>query len=59
MARTVQLDFDMVVGSTATQVTINADVPIIQTGTSTIQYGFDLKQIDELAGRPTKALSRF
>ena len=45
---TVELDFDMSVGSTATEVTINADVPMIQTGTSTIQYGLDLKQIDEL-----------
>ena len=45
---TVQLDFDMVVGSTASEVTITADVPVIQTGTSTIQYGLDLKQIDEL-----------
>ncbi len=38
----------MPVGSTATEVTINAGAPIIQTGTSTIQYGLDLKQIDEL-----------
>ena len=38
----------MVVGSTSSEVTINADVPMIQTGTSTIQYGLDLKQIDEL-----------
>jgi len=45
---TVQLDFDMVVGNTASEVTITADVPVIQTGTSTIQYGLDLKQIDEL-----------
>jgi hypothetical protein len=45
---TSELDFDMEVGSTSSQVTINADVPIIQTGTSTIQYGLDLKQIDEL-----------
>ena len=46
--RMVELDFNLSVGSTGTQVTINADVPIIQTATSTIQYGFDLKQIDEL-----------
>ena len=46
--RTSELDFNMTVGSTATQITINADVPIIQTTTSTVQYGFDLKQIDEL-----------
>jgi hypothetical protein len=45
---TVQLDFDMTVGSTSTEVTITADAPVIQTGTSTIQYGVDLKQIDEL-----------
>ncbi len=45
---TVELDFDMVVGSTAAEVTITADVPMIQTGTSTIQYGLDLRQIDEL-----------
>jgi hypothetical protein len=45
---TIELDFDMSVGSTASEVTINADVPVIQTGTSTIQYGLDLKQIDEL-----------
>ncbi len=45
---TVELDFDMTVGSTTSEVTINADVPVIQTGTSTIQYGLDLKQIDEL-----------
>lgn len=45
---TAQLDFDMEVGSTASEITINADVPVIQTGTSTVQYGLDLKQIDEL-----------
>jgi hypothetical protein len=45
---TAELDFNMEVGSTSSQVTINADVPLIQTGTSTIQYGLDLKQIDEL-----------
>src|ERR1035438_6996239 len=44
----VALDFDMVVGSTSAEVTITADAPIIQSGTSTIQYGLDLKQIDEL-----------
>jgi len=36
---TVELDFDMVVGSTSAEVTITADVPMIQSGTSTIQYG--------------------
>jgi len=46
--RTSELDFNMLVGSTATEVTINADAPIVQTGTSTVQYGFDLKAIDEL-----------
>jgi len=46
--RTSQLDFNMMVGSTATEVSITADVPIVQTGTSTVQYGFDLKQVDEL-----------
>jgi hypothetical protein len=45
---TAELDFDLEVGSTSTAVTINADVPVIQTGTSTVQYGLDLKQIDEL-----------
>jgi len=45
---TVALDFNMVVGSTSSEITITADVPVIQTGTSTIQYGVDLKQIDEL-----------
>ena len=46
--RTSALDFSLAVGSTSTEVTITADVPIIQTATSTIQYGVDLKQIDEL-----------
>jgi fructoselysine-6-P-deglycase FrlB-like protein len=32
------------VGSTTAAVTINADAPLIQTGTSTIQYGVDLKR---------------
>jgi hypothetical protein len=45
---TVALDFDLTVGSTASEVTISADAPVIQTGTATIQYGVDLKQIDEL-----------
>ncbi len=34
--------------ASSTEVTIVADVPIIQNATSTIQYGLDLKQIDEL-----------
>ncbi len=45
---TKEIDFDMLVGDTASEVTINADVPLIQEGTSTVQYGLDLKQIDEL-----------
>ena len=45
---TVALDFNMVVGSTSAEVTITADAPLIQSGTSTVQYGLDLKQIDEL-----------
>ncbi len=45
---TIQLNFDMAVGSTSSEVSVTADVPVIQTGTSTIQYGLDLKQIDEL-----------
>ena len=55
---TAELDFEMTVGSTATEVTINAGVPVIQTGTSTIQYGLDLKQIDDFRS-PIKAPFRF
>jgi hypothetical protein len=44
---TVQIDFEMTVGSTSAEVTIHADAPVIQNATSTVQYGLDLKQIDE------------
>jgi hypothetical protein len=45
---TVALDFNLTVGSTATEVLVNADAPLVQQASSTIQYGVDLKQIDEL-----------
>lgn len=45
---TVALDFTLTLGSTATTVTVNADAPLVQQATSTIQYSTDLKQIDEL-----------
>ena len=45
---TVGLDFVMTVGETSAEVTVTADAPIIQNATSTIQYGLDLKQIDEM-----------
>jgi len=54
---TVQLDFDMAVGDSASQGAITADMPVIQTGPSTIQYGIDLKQIDEYPIREPKRLT--
>ena len=45
---TAQLDFNLTVGNTSAEVMVNADVPLIQQASSTIQYGVDLKQIDEL-----------
>jgi hypothetical protein len=47
-SNTVALDFNLTVGSTATEVLVNADAPLVQQASSTIQYGVDLKQIDEL-----------
>jgi hypothetical protein len=45
---TAQLDFNLTVGSASAEVTVNADAPLIQQASSTVQYGTDLKQIDEL-----------
>ena len=45
---TVALDFRLAVGATSSEVTVTADVPLVQSASSTIQYGVDLKQIDEL-----------
>ncbi len=44
----IELDFNLTVGSTSTEVMVSADAPIVQNASSTIQYGVDLKQIDEL-----------
>jgi hypothetical protein len=45
---TLQLDFNLTVGSASTEIMVNADAPLVQQASSTIQYGVDLKQIDEL-----------
>jgi hypothetical protein len=45
---TAALDFTLTVGNTATEITVREDVPLVQQATSTVQYGLDLKQIDEL-----------
>jgi hypothetical protein len=47
-SNTVQLDFNLTVGNTGTEVTVTADAPLIQQASSTVQYSTDLKQIDEL-----------
>src|SRR3981189_2605735 len=43
---TVQLDFNLTVGNAASEIVVNADAPLVQNASSTIQYGVDLKQID-------------
>jgi hypothetical protein len=45
---TVALDFNLTVGNAASEIVVNADAPLVQQASSTIQYGVDLKQIDEL-----------
>lgn len=45
---TVALDFGLAVGATSSEITVTSDVPLVQSASSTIQYGVDLKQIDEL-----------
>src|SRR5260370_22447824 len=38
----------MTLGSTNAEITVTEDAPLVQEANSTIQYGVDLKQIDEL-----------
>jgi len=45
---TVALDFNLTVGNTSSEILVSADAPLVQQASSTIQYGVDLKQIDEL-----------
>ena len=48
-SKTISLDFNLEVGSTSTEVTVTAEAaPLVQQAAATIQYGVDLKQIDEL-----------
>jgi hypothetical protein len=42
------LDLALEVGSTATEVLVRADAPLIQESSSTIQYSINQKQLDEL-----------
>jgi Carboxypeptidase regulatory-like domain len=42
------VDLVMTLGSTTAEITVTEDAPIVQEANSTIQYGVDLKQIDEL-----------
>jgi hypothetical protein len=45
---TASVDLEMSVGSISSEVTVTAEAPLVQQANSTIQYGVDLKQIDEL-----------
>ncbi len=45
---TATLDLSLEVGSTATEVLVRAEAPIIQQSSSTIQYSINQKQLDEL-----------
>ena len=44
----VSLDLTLEVGNTATEVTVTADVPLVQQASSTVQYTINQKQIEEL-----------
>ena len=48
-SQTVSVNLQMAVGSGATEsIMVTAEVPIMQQATSTIQYGINMKQMDEL-----------
>jgi hypothetical protein len=47
-SKTVRLDLELAVGDTAVEVTVRADVPLVNEANSTVQYTINQKQIDEL-----------
>jgi hypothetical protein len=53
----VVLDFTLTVGNASTEVTVTEEIPLVQEASATIQYGVDLKQIDELPLANQSALS--
>jgi hypothetical protein len=53
----VVIDLQMVVGDTATEVTVTAEAPLIQQANATIQYGVNQKAIDELPFADQNVLS--
>lgn len=47
-SKTVVIDLEMAVGSTAAEVIVTADAPLVQQSSSTVQYGINEKALDEL-----------